>query len=987
MRTKYCNGPRLAKGSMANLDPDEYFEELGDHLATGKAKDLVIRVGEVKGDMCKDDFIDTQVHSYVVDQQGQVVRGLEETVWSDHNPRYHRYRWGEVDVQSDRDGHHYCDIHDIQMILEFDSGATYRVDGNLVEFLSDDSGRMSRIKYYPKKVIEVSFDDTSVRGPGFSMRRIPSETPLVSTSSDNPQNQSRRHEIAHPAEHEATQSQSDQKDATFAERQLIKQQFKAIWAKNYELHEHPIPRLFIVLPQRKNSAVPSWDPSNLFQDKFRLYFLCEGCNHCESDINGNSKSDDPENHVHLALHEGYELLYPEEFFLRYGRYVLGMLQFLEKSHALNNLITDLGGNAITVADRNQPQEAFQVEEMVKHHHLAQMALSYLENIYGTPSTPYTGGNAMLIQLQELGVADLRRLETFLRKDNGRVLGNLWRFVTPEGHVKWVCKYHHARVAQDQESKSVFLDVLSSNHYQGRYDENLQSLTISFTGSKNAASIFGALVNVPYICELNVTLKWKFSRGDLESMVKMLNDSSVQLLTLDLKDKYVWKRPNIKFQLLSRKYQALLSLFQNPRLKSFRLLGASRFGVRTDSLPDDTISNLRSLHFRIRFVVEHDQEVLKSIIQKCPHLVDLRLGGVYASELHKELRETIGNMAHLQILHLYGMEKSEHGGPICNFLGKIVKSENTFQELVLVNSRLDAIEIVESIKKCESTLETLVLDHPVFQPLLLKSVLDNVRTRFPNDYQLLRNVTSLHLHVPEDIGNIRLLARTLKGLSLTHLGLSQSDPLGTRAALDDKSLLDSVNFAFLRSLFLSGFTGACLAPLWASAAETNGQYRGTDPMAPTYRPMESLSLEHLRNCPDLVTRLNCLSLKTLWVVVDAKELGCEVNHLALNLDFSSLRKVALFRTKYAIAPKLSQETQMGLDIRKYFEGLEASLGIRRAKDLIIRVGEFEGRGGELGGMKVHSFVVNRQGLVALGPKESTNKGHNPRYHRYRWGMSG
>ena len=59
---------------------------------------------------------------------------------------------------------------------------------------------------------------------------------------------------------------------------------QAILIQNYELHEYPILRLFIVLP--KDSS--RWDPVNLFQNKFRLYFLCECGEHTKSGQNSNT---------------------------------------------------------------------------------------------------------------------------------------------------------------------------------------------------------------------------------------------------------------------------------------------------------------------------------------------------------------------------------------------------------------------------------------------------------------------------------------------------------------------------------------------------------------------------------------------------------------------------------------------------------------------------------------------------------------------------
>lgn len=99
----------------------------------------------------------------------------------------------------------------------------------------------------------------------------------------------------------------------------------AILVQNYELHEYLIPRMFVILPD----SYQSWDPRNSLAERFRLYFLCECGDHCEGDVTAATLTPTPvKNSLHLAKHEGYELSRSIEFFDRYGRYVLGMLQVL-----------------------------------------------------------------------------------------------------------------------------------------------------------------------------------------------------------------------------------------------------------------------------------------------------------------------------------------------------------------------------------------------------------------------------------------------------------------------------------------------------------------------------------------------------------------------------------------------------------------------------------------------------------------------------------
>ncbi|KAF9980962.1 hypothetical protein BGZ75_007781, partial [Mortierella antarctica] len=574
----------------------------------------------------------------------------------------------------------------------------------------------------------------------------------------------------------------------------IRDQAKTICTHNYELHEHPCPHLFVTLPEFKGPPRESYELKDLSRDKFRLHFICEGGTHRRSDERGETSSDHSEDHVHLALHEGYELLRPNEFHDQFGQYVLGMLQFMKECQSTGSNLVKLGGSLTTAADKKLLQEALNVEKMIKFGPAVDMITNYVQTkldikhpLDGVRDSQNTAG-----YVSALKGAELRRLETFLRKkDQERVLGNLWRVVTPEGRVKWVCK-HHFNEAHRHEARQKFLQLVITNN-SGFFQESLRHLTLSLKGSKIAVRIVGAMAGLSSISELNMTLDWNFSATELDSVVTKFNQTSVQLLTLDLKDKGgFFKRPRGRL-LSSYKYQSLQKLYRNQRLRSFRLFGASRFGTRTEPLLGDIVPNLQTLHFRIRFDCYEDQQVLQSIIQRCPHLVDLQLGGTFKSEIHDSLAEAIGGLKRLEIFHLYGMEQSGDGGIIYNLLNRLLRSGCPLRELVLVNSQVDAIETMGLIKSCEKTLEVLVLDLAVFQPLKLTSIFPEHCGCSLDNYQLLRNLTSLHFHVADDPQSVHQLAKLIQGLSLIHLGLSQRDPQAVKKSLEGKSLLHHVNY--------------------------------------------------------------------------------------------------------------------------------------------------------------------------------------------------
>ncbi|KAI8358927.1 hypothetical protein B0O80DRAFT_484969 [Mortierella sp. GBAus27b] len=85
--------------------------------------------------------------------------------------------------------------------------------------------------------------------------------------------------------------------------QLALLRVQALVAQTFELYEYSIPRLFVVLLQDTSSQ----DPTNLFSNKFRLYFLCE--------CGGHTKLTDPKNNKAL---EGSDLRKLETFLKNNG---------------------------------------------------------------------------------------------------------------------------------------------------------------------------------------------------------------------------------------------------------------------------------------------------------------------------------------------------------------------------------------------------------------------------------------------------------------------------------------------------------------------------------------------------------------------------------------------------------------------------------------------------------------------------------------------
>ncbi|KAG0196848.1 hypothetical protein BGX33_001216, partial [Mortierella sp. NVP41] len=238
------------------------------------------------------------------------------------------------------------------------------------------------------------------------------------------------------------------------DRMIVAQQrIEAVLIQNYELHEYPIPRLFVILPD----SFETWDPRGLIMERFRLYFLCECGEECCAGTGDEIVSSDQssattvadttstipvKNRIHLAKHEGYELSRPKEFLESYGPYVLGMLRILKHCLAVAAVVSPVVGIA-----HGGVKEITEGAKTISECTMAavDMSINFLEQKLDNTMAPddlAMGGNereeeSLFENLAVLEGADLRRLDTFLRNnDEDKILGNLYRITTEQGHVKW-----------------------------------------------------------------------------------------------------------------------------------------------------------------------------------------------------------------------------------------------------------------------------------------------------------------------------------------------------------------------------------------------------------------------------------------------------------------------------------------------------------------------------------------------------------------------
>ncbi|KAF9170590.1 hypothetical protein BGX20_008780, partial [Mortierella sp. AD010] len=283
---------------------------------------------------------------------------------------------------------------------------------------------------------------------------------------------------------------------------ILQKHAQAILVQNFELHEYPIPRLFIILPVDKTK----WNPKNILENKFRLHFLCECGDHTMKASKNN------QGQIHIARHEGYEIRNGTEFFCKYGKYMIILLRALK-----------LGIHSISESAPRVPVQNL-LDTGIDY------SINYMEVL--SVNNPVLKNINTIDDYEALEGTDLRQLDTFLQvNDANRKLGNLFRITTNTDHVKWVCIDHYSSTYQEKDQKA-FENTVGLNG--GKYDLQLGKVIIVLKTRIRAEEFFDALTKARHVYDLDITFGWDCSTADLEAFEDALRISSVSILRLDLR---------------------------------------------------------------------------------------------------------------------------------------------------------------------------------------------------------------------------------------------------------------------------------------------------------------------------------------------------------------------------------------------------------------------------------------------------------------------
>ncbi|KAG0017191.1 hypothetical protein BGZ82_000820 [Podila clonocystis] len=460
---------------------------------------------------------------------------------------------------------------------------------------------------------------------------------------------------------------------------LIQSRVQSLITTTYELHEYPIPRLFIVLPR----ATDSWDRLNPFTHKFRLYFLCECGDHTKTP--GSKIS----HHIHLAKHEGYDVDRPTEFFEKYGSYVLIMMEMIRYGVVTAGIVVPALANSKLLDGFDGVSDGVaQLFTKDSFGPLVQESIDYVQRqrMPDYNQAPFrneatTSTDVDLAGQVALEGADLRQLASFLRnKDEAKVLGNLYRIVTPEGHVKWVCLDHY-RENYREASIQQFKETVAVNG--GSFDATTGKVQVRLTSSIVARQFYDALEQAKFIQELSLVLGWDTALEDFKMLRDTMAKSNVVSLKLDCCNATGPSRDILLNR--TKRYDPIVQMMANTKLQSLSLVRCDGFWSRLTKLASSSSSGSSSpsspssssspgtgsggapsISFQLKVLSiqgamdhwKHDQHRLEEILRQSPKLTELKLQVTDTDSAFEVIKVSTHGFRHLRLLNLSVIQSSQ-----------------------------------------------------------------------------------------------------------------------------------------------------------------------------------------------------------------------------------------------------------------------------------------------------------------------------------------
>ncbi|KAI8606246.1 hypothetical protein EDD21DRAFT_31329 [Dissophora ornata] len=467
---------------------------------------------------------------------------------------------------------------------------------------------------------------------------------------------------------------------------IIQNRVQVALSQTYELHEYPIPRLFIILPKEKRKRDKI---QRRFVKQFRLYFLCECGAHTK--VEGSKISHD----IHLANHEGYDIQKPDEFFEKYGSYVLTMLQMVKYGFIAAGIAVPILGHlklieAIDVVQDNLDFAQSTIGSLVDES-ITFVQGQTKDTSEGLKTKDASEGLKTTADQTELGKqevlegADLRQLQSYLSiNDKNRVLGNLYRIVTLQGYVKWVCMEHHHDLYH-HVAVNELRDIIVAN--RGSFVEEKGIVKVGFQSNILATQFYEAMTKSRCIQDLTITLDWEMTKDDIKYFSTAVTKANV--VRLDLRGCGFGGLTDAD----SSQFRPLLELMANGRIQSMTLNCHNLQFLNTEVSTMKNATQLRELSLGIHAFSPQGKSKLLEIVENCRWLTSLTITVNYAHDVFLYVYHNLLLFRSLETIHVldsrYHMTVGLSKGVIVKIITRIIRpkcwEDKSFQQFFLSGS--------------------------------------------------------------------------------------------------------------------------------------------------------------------------------------------------------------------------------------------------------------------------------------------------------------
>ncbi|KAI8347765.1 hypothetical protein B0O80DRAFT_465126 [Mortierella sp. GBAus27b] len=199
--------------------------------------------------------------------------------------------------------------------------------------------------------------------------------------------------------------------------------------------------------------------------------------------------------------------------------------------------------------------------------LVDSAIKNIEGISGISEmgTELIAHHERINSLEAVEGPSLRQLQSYLRiEDQDQALGNLYRIVTAEGHVKWVCQ-DHFRSSYGESTIQLLRDFIESQN--GYFIEKTGRIEIKIGSKHIARQFYDGIAKARGIQELEITLAWDATMSDLRALASAVSKANVIQLTVDGSH---FKRPWDDVFNSRRRFDPIMQLARIERIRYLQL---------------------------------------------------------------------------------------------------------------------------------------------------------------------------------------------------------------------------------------------------------------------------------------------------------------------------------------------------------------------------------------------------------------------------------